>query len=188
MPVWVCPKRCFVLLDLLPKRANFNTMHTVITWCRNQPVWFAIILFVLTIPLSLYAAELKHFLHSWPRTKKTLRRFSYNRAQSKLKLLKALHQDSYRLNLYVYGSLLYVFRFSVYLYTGVILVSLIFTRHFPTWLSLWGTASGILMGRLLDLSDVFKDLEKYERAVTRLEREIARFAEDDEAKKVTTGA
>jgi hypothetical protein len=152
-------------------------LHTLKTWPTDHPLLYPFLLFLLGAMLSglfsVYAQEVKHFLHHWPRAKKRAFEVALNTAMYRLAILKRLHNDSYQVLLYFWSKVDYI------LYEAFLNGLLIYTvRIFPTgreYVSWWlfgGLVFGAVFSCWWEARWVLRQLLKYEESVQKLERSI----------------
>ena len=73
-------------------------LHSLTDWLGKHTLLYAFALFLVGCFVSLYSAEVKRFLHVWPRTR--LNQAHQNSVRQRLDLMKRLHKNPYNLLFY----------------------------------------------------------------------------------------
>lgn len=154
-------------------------MQSVVTWCQVHSFWFNIILVLIGVFVSIYGQEVKQFMHSWPRTRKTFRSFRYHTAKSHLELLKAIHGNPYQICLYFFRNAVEVALSAVVLTALAAVMYGGYFHHLPPLYALAAIASGVVMGKLLQMYVAFLHLYNYERTVRRFEQQIQEYVKKE---------
>ena len=112
-------------------------------WAWAHPLLYPFILFVLACLVEIYGKDIRSFLHEWPRTKARAHKVKENDLCKRLVVLKALHNDSYQLILYLMNKclMLIIEWFATAVIASVILVAFTLQNrgnHFvPDWCESW---------------------------------------------------
>jgi|SRR5437667_1507601 len=146
-------------------------MHALIDWLQNHPVAYPAILFVLACIVSIYAGDIKRFLHQWPRT--TLRAAARNSTVQRLELLKSL-QPGNAYNLLFYFALQFI-GFVFESIAIIIVANIVFAA--AHWKVAAGTyfalIAGAFCGRCNTVRKVLAQLGEYPQSVAELEKQLA---------------
>jgi hypothetical protein len=130
-------------------------------WIIANPVAMMLMLFSVSALLSLFAQEIKYFLRSWPI--RTVRASTRNAYVNKLKTLEYLHENPYRLLLYL--CRIFTSTVNMILAWGAILAIgsiLIFHSVLP-FHTLASCLLGMVFSTIWTLSITLKELSDYEK-------------------------
>ena len=150
-----------------------SIMHPITAthdWIAGHPVGSMVLTFFFGSLLSIYASEVKSFIHNWPsrQYRSGVRTNSYER----LALLQLLHENTYRLLLYLAGTVTGSVNIALAMYCISTISSLWQAHGFPH--PDWDFYAGIWVVRLYSASIVIWQLQNYDVAVAQLKRKIAK--------------
>lgn len=148
-----------------------DIFHSSVTWLQGHPLSVSFILFGLATVISIYASDIKRFLHSWPRSRKTILAINRNKATHTLNLLKVVHNNPYQLLMYFIWNIVSVVVTAFYINAGFIAVAWISTRKL-TVVSIWPTMAGIALVRTFEVRNTLRQLYDYDASVKELEQTI----------------
>ncbi len=149
-------------------------LHTITEWLKNHPLLYPFILFVLAAFVSIYSAELKRFLHHWPKTAEHSRKAAQQVVIHRLAILNALHNDSYQLLLYFADKFITLVIEGLGLMVIISVIGLITKIHIEliVWVSMM---TGSLTGAVLEVRRVLKELVNYDQSVNTLQAYLAKL-------------
>jgi hypothetical protein len=145
-------------------------MKTILSWPQNHPVAFPLILFLLASGISVYASDIKRFIHEWPRNK--LKEISRRNLEQRLANLKLMHNNVYELSLFVYQQLATGFIAGIIIGFAISNAALLVLQHFsvaPFFTALAGT----LFGSALNIKHMVTQLQHYNAEIARLSTELS---------------
>ena len=148
-------------------------------WISGHPVATMLTLFFVSGLISLYSKEIKGFLHVWPI--RTLRAYNRNNSTRQLRLLETLHNNTYKLVIYLAHSVVSVILSTLSWYVLLTAINLWFSPH-PTFAGPWPILWGITVGKALQVSTVLQELGNFETRTAELRTAI----EHDETKLAAT--
>jgi len=146
-------------------------MTAFIDWLRNHPLGYPAILFVLACIVSIYAGDIKRFVHKWPG--KTARAAVRNSTAQQLELLKHLQPGNAYNLLFYFASQFIGFVFQS---LGIIVVANIVSAvkywHISadTYFSL---VAGLFCGRCNTVRKLLVQLGRYPESTAELEKRLA---------------
>jgi hypothetical protein len=147
-------------------------MNTLTDWLKNHQLLYTFILFLLSAAFSLYAKDIRRFLHEWPKTKETARQVKRDKAAERLRLLQLLHNDSYQLLLYFSIQFMQIVLGCLISAAILFVISLFREKPFLTGIYV-GAWAGIFLGRLDNLRSVVSQLTRYDSAVAGLQQKAS---------------
>lgn len=118
---------------------------------------------IITVLLSIYGQDVKKFLHSWPRTKATLRAQRAEKYASDLNLVKSLHPDAYKTILYICWNLADIPLHSLY---AVILISILdwlIQGRLITSTEILIVCGGVVVGKAIIVKRITTYLYNYDK-------------------------
>jgi uncharacterized membrane protein (DUF106 family) len=147
-------------------------LHTITDLLKNHQLLFTLVLFVLSALFSIYASEIKQFLHNWPRTKERARKARENDLVERLALLKILHNDSYQLIIYL------VNRFTGLIFSwlkamAVLILIEIVSRTPLNQGLVEGVVIGLVTGECYYVRVVLKELGNYDETVRNFQQRLS---------------
>lgn len=141
-------------------------------WLWHHQLLYPFILFTLAAVVSIYSQDIKSFLHRWPRTKEHARRAKENQLGNRIQLLRALHNDSYQLLLYLSRRVIHDcyagIRFIAVLYVVCLLVK---THTKPGFYFYF--LGGWLTGTLQLLNGVLRELDDFDATIVKLQLKLS---------------
>ena len=145
-----------------------TNFHRLIDWVGNHQLLYTFILFLLAAALSIYAQDIRLFLHRWPRTK--VQEFNRNRISERLKLLRSINGSAYHLLFYFALQFLQMVLEFLLLAVGYTIYSALGpgTARMTILIALF---SGAFIGRCNSVREVMKQLSKYDQSVSALEQQ-----------------
>jgi hypothetical protein len=142
----------------------------LIAWLRLHPLTITLVLFTIGCLVSLYATEIKDFIRHYPKNR--FRSYVVNDAKRRLELLRSLHNNSYSLLLYIASALVEGVWFAFYVQIGYSIISAsLFHSPSPSW-SLF---IGGLVGTVIKLRLMLRELRDYEHSVDHLSRLVQTY-------------
>jgi hypothetical protein len=151
-------------------------LHTITEWLKNHPVLYPFILFVFAAFVSIYSQEIKRFLHHWPKTAEHSRKSAQQFVTRQLALINALHNDSYHLLIYFADRFILLVIEGFVLMLIVFVIGLVIKIHPKQSLIIWGSLmAGSLIGAVLEVRRVLKQLLNYDQSVTDLQAYLTKL-------------
>jgi hypothetical protein len=147
-------------------------------WISGHSIAFTLILFLLGCLVSLFSAEIKQFVRSWPRRK--FGEFDRDFTKRRIALLKSIHKDSYYLNLWFIWNILDLIFWSI-TWNGLVILGTIAIMHKGSEISIWGTMSGLLVGKAIKMREIVNQLYSFDKSVKELEEHLAKYEPKAEA-------
>lgn len=144
-------------------------------WIVAHPIAVMFILFVASTVISLYGNSIRNFLRVWPL--RTHRVINHNANLKRLQTLEYLHNNPYRLVLFLSITLLGSVR-SIVWWCILITVFYVVVFHTPSSIPFWGVVGGVGFSILQQTLYLLDDLLHFDESTVRLRKAIAK----DEAK------
>lgn len=141
-------------------------------WAWAHPLLYPFILFVLACLVEIYAKDIRSFLHHWPRTNERWRNVKEKDLVNRLELLKTLHNDGYRLLIYLVSRAIGLF-FSCFLTSFVVLVYAVLIHERNRGALADGVSFGLIVGTLYDVNGVLKQLINYDETVVDFQKRLS---------------
>jgi hypothetical protein len=141
-----------------------SVWQTLKEWPSTHSVLFTIILFLLAALISVYSQDIKRFLHDWTNTKQTIGKMRERNLTARLSLLKTLHNDSYRLLLFVVWKASHIL-FEMALFGMVLFLVSVYTKVQLKPSAYLGYFLGSLVGLLASIQGLTASLYKYDESV-----------------------
>lgn len=131
---------------------------------------------MLAALISVYSQDIKRFLHEWPNTKEKVRKAREQRLIARLALLNRLHNDTYRLLLFVVWKTSRIL-FDMAVYGMVLFLGSVYTKVQLKPGMYLGYFIGSLVGLFASLRDVSDSLYDYDESVKKIEAKLATLKE-----------
>ena len=139
-------------------------------WLVGHPVTVMLTLFAVGTLVSIYGASIRQFLDVWPL--RTVRAGIRNINSSRLNTIEYLHENTYRLVLFLAMTILGSIRSVIYWYLLLQFICLVFL-HKPTDVPFVGLIIGVGIGTLYNLLDTLNDLLNFKTSSVRLRSAVA---------------